>query len=81
MGRTSSAKIETLSVKELHNHYKKKKAKIIPVKSKNYEYYSPEQYGDMLGLTARTVTAMCRSGNIEGVFKINNQWRIPVRRE
>lgn len=80
MRNTSTAKIETIPVKELQKLYNEKKAKTVPVLNKNYDYFSPEQYGKMLRLSTQTITAMCRGNGIEGAIKVNGQWRIPVRK-
>jgi excisionase family DNA binding protein len=42
------------------------------------KYMSVDDLADMLGLSKSTVYQMLRSGRIEGAFRINRSWRIPV---
>lgn len=51
------------------------------VPSKDYLYYTVEQYAELMQLHPDTVRRKCRAGNIAGAKKAQSDWRIPVKKE
>jgi len=40
-------------------------------------YYTPEEAGEYLAVSAETIRNLCRAGKIRGARQVGKQWRIP----
>ena len=52
----------------------------VPILSADYEYWTPKQYAELIGLTAATVRCMCLGGGIRDAVKFGGVWKIPVKK-
>lgn len=77
MSRTAA---ESMDVKTFFKQQRNKEHFKTFVPSKDYIYYTVEQYAELMQLHPDTVRRKCRTGRIAGAKKAQSDWRIPVRK-